>query len=185
MNFIKTNAGHILGFLLLVVAVIVFHSWLGEHDARLVADGQVKAAQATIDTLKSQQSALTEAAKVEVTVLQKAAAEVKTAPEAIAALPSVAVVPIEAEAIPDAPDRTSVLAVPLYQDLNSCKQCTVNLDATTKKLNLQVEIDAEKDTEITALKKKPGFWHRVKETSITLGIGAGIGAVGYAVASHR
>ena len=59
----------------------------------------------------------------------------KTAPEAIAALPSVTpdnTPPLQAEAIPDAPDRTSVLAVPLYQDLNSCKQCEVNLDATAK-----------------------------------------------------
>jgi hypothetical protein len=187
-EFLKTNAGHIIGFLLLAVVVgVIGHSWLAEHDARLIADGQVKAAQAAIDTLKGQQTAVTKAAQVQVTVLQREAEAVKTAPEAIASLPSVTPTdsaPLQPEAIPDAPDRASVLAVPLYQDLNSCKQCTVNLDAETKKLDLQVQIDAEKDAEITTLKKKPGFWHRVGTTAKTVGVGVAIGAVGYAIATR-
>jgi hypothetical protein len=182
--FLKANAGHVIGFLLLVAVVIGFRSYMAEHDARLVADGQVKTAQATIETLKQQQNNVTKAAQVQVTVLQKEAAAVKTAPEAIASLPSVSAVPLEPEALPDEPLKVAVDAVPLYQELNSCKQCTVNLDASTKKMDLQLQIDAEKDTEIAALKKKPSFWRRVGTTAKTVGIGVGIGAVGYALASR-
>lgn len=182
ISYLKTTAGkHVFAIALSVVAIISFRSYMAEHDARLIADQQVKAAQSQIDTLQKQQVQADKAAKIQVVRLQAKAAEVKTAPEAIAALPSVSVEQLKARALPDAPSAVSVEAVPLYQELNKCKQDAVNLGACSVKLDLQQKIDADKDVQITALKKKPGFWHRVKSTAITLGIGA---AAGY-VLTHR
>ena len=194
LTYLKTAArAHVRALVITGVVLIAGRSWLAEHDARLTADGAVKTAQLAITDLQKQQTAVAQTAKVEVIQLREAAAQVKTTPEAIAALPSVTpdatdtnpAPALNAEALPDAPGKVSVDAVPLYQDLNVCKQNAVSLNACTLELGLQKQIDTQKDVEIVALKKKPGFWHRVKETAITVGIGAGIGAVGYAVLTRE
>ena len=182
INYLKTTAGkHVFFIVLAVVAFIVGRSWLQEHDARLQADATVKTAQTTIDTLAKQQTATAQAAKVEVTVLQKQADAVKTPLEAAKALPTVETQPLNAVSLPDAPTKVSVDVMPLFQSLSTCKQDAVNLGACGKELDIEKQIDGQKDVEITALKKKPGFWHRVKTTLITLGVGT---AAGYAIA-HR
>ena len=179
MNFIKSNAGHLLGLALAVAGFIGVHSYIGEHDARIIAEAKVQAAETTVKASQAQEAAVASTAGKAVTTLRKQARSVKTAPEAIKALPSVSEGLHEA-AVPDAPERVAVDALPLYVDLNTCKQCSVNLAASTEELALERDASKAKDLEITALKKKPGFWHRVKETAITVGIGA---AVGYAL--HR
>lgn len=178
LTYLKTTAvKHILFIALCVAGFVVFRSYMAEHDARLVAEGKITSAEKTVAALEVQQTKMTEAAKVEVTVLQKQADAVKTAPEAITALPTVSVPELKAEALPDAPDRVSVEAVPLYQELNACKVDGVNLSACALNLAAEKQITAQKDIEIAALKQKPSFWHRVKTSAIEVGIGIGTGYV--------
>lgn len=188
LTYLKTTASaHLVIIGLAVVGFVFFRSFMAEHDARLQADTTVKSAQTQIQSLQAQQATVTKDAAVTVTVLQKEAAAVKTPVQAVQALQTPApdmaetVAPLEVAALPDAPGRVSVNALPLNQDLNTCRQDAVNLGACTSTLGLEKQIEAQKDIEIVALKKKPGFWHRVKTTLITLGIGT---AAGYAIA-HR
>jgi hypothetical protein len=193
VTWLKANAGkHTEAIVVAVVLFLGARLWLQEHDARLAADATVKTAQTAIADLQKQQAAVAQVAKVQIVQLQSAAAAVRTTPEAITDMPTVTPTAtqsnpapeLDAEALPDAPNKVSVDAVPLYLDLNACKQDSVNLAACSKELSIQKDITTQKDVEIVALKKKPAFWHRVKETAITLGVGAGIGAIGYAVATR-
>lgn len=155
------------------------HSWLQEHDARLLAEATVKQSEAQITVLQAQQKQVDAAAKVKVTALQNRAEEVKTAPEAIAALPEVTDAPLKPEPLPDAPDAVKVDAVPLYQALNTCDQDKTNLEACAAKLGDEQKITVQKDAEIEALKKHPGFWHRLgRGAKVTLCAGAG-GGLGF------
>jgi hypothetical protein len=169
---------HALG--LIVAALLVFGGrvWLMDHDARLRAESDVKAAQSKIESLQKQQNTVAQAAKVQVIQLKTEAAAVKTTEQAIAKLPDVEIVPLNATALLDAPEKAAVDAVPLYQTLNTCKQCSVNLDAATQELDLQKQITAEKDTEITALRKKPSFLHRLGRAAKIVGCAAGGAAAG-------
>jgi hypothetical protein len=185
IDWLKTNgAKHAEAIAIAAVLVFCGRMWLLEHDARLSADTKVKAAETTINTLEKQQSVTAQAAKVTVTVLQKEADAVKTPEEATAALQAPAkdvaekVTPLAVEAVPDAPSRVSVLSAPLYTEVNSCQQCSVKLDAAQKELDIQKQITGEKDVQIAALKKKPGFMTRVvKGLKVVACAGAG-GAVG-------
>jgi hypothetical protein len=176
LNWLKTYAATHVGYLV-IIGVVLFagRMYMQEHDARVKADATVKTAHTAIDGLQKQQSVTAQTAKVEVTVLQKQAEAVRTTPEAVAALPSVETQPLNAEIVPDAPSRVAVDAVPLFQELSVCKQCSVKLDAAGKELDLQKQITAQKDVQIAALKKKPGFMTRVVKGLKVVGC-AGAGA---------
>lgn len=185
MNCIKTHLPTHVGYLV-IIGVVLFAGrlWLREHDARLRADVQVKAAQATIDGLEKQQSAVAETAKSQVIVLQKEAADVKTPAQAVKAITAPApdlnaeTAPMDAEVLPDAPERVSVNALPLFRALNSCKQDAVNLQACTGELDIQKRITAQKDVQIVALKKRPGFFHRLGKAAKVIGCAAAGAAAG-------
>jgi hypothetical protein len=148
-----------------------------EHDARLKADAATAAAEASVKSLQSQQAAITKTANTRVIVLQQKAAEINTPAKAIAALPEAAP-EIDAQALPDAPDRVSVKAEPLYQDLNQAAQDRVELAACNDNLALQKQIDAEKDKEVKAEKRKPGFMSRLGKGLKVVGCSAAGGALG-------
>jgi hypothetical protein len=182
LNYIKTSAGrHVFAIAVAVLGFIVGASWLQEHDARLKAEVTVKAAQEQINTLQAKKGDVDKAAKTQIVILQKEAAAVNTPKQAIDALPSVTTAPLAPVPVPDLPDDVAVNAVALYKNLNACKQDAVNLAACSAKLDIQGQIDGKKDEQITALKRKPGFWKAVKSKAITLGIGA---ITGYVLA-HR
>jgi myosin heavy subunit len=179
--YLKTSAAkHVLGIAVAVFVVIAFRSYMSEHDARIQAEATIKQSQTAIADLQKQKQEVQDAKDETIAALEKQKAEVKTVPQAIAALPSVSTVPLNAAPLPDAPSKVAVDAVPLFQELNQCRQCDASLSADDKQLALDKEISAEKDTEIQALKKKPAFWSRVKKTGEVLAIGAAIGYV-----SHR
>jgi hypothetical protein len=164
---------------LAVAGVLVFGGRfaLMEHDARVKADSATAAAEANVKTLQSQQATVTKTAETRVIVLQQKAAAVDTPAKAIAALPEAAP-EIKPLALPDAPDRVSVEADPLFQDLNQAAQTKVELEACTDNLALQKQIDAEKDIEVKAEKKKPGFFHRLGKGLAVVGCSAAGGALG-------
>jgi hypothetical protein len=182
INYLKNTAGgHLVILALVVLAFIGGSSWLQEHDARIKAEITVKAAQEQINTLQAKKGDADKAAKTQIVILQKEAAAVKTPRQAIDALPSVTNAPLAPVPVTDLPDDVAVNAVALYKNLNECKQDAVNLAACSAKLDIQEQIDGKKDEQITALRKKPGFWKAVKSKAITLGIGA---ITGYVLA-HR
>jgi len=163
-----------------VVVIIMFVSALREHDVRILAEQTVKQSQDRIADLQKQSEDVKKAGDAAIAKLRAQRKEVKTPTQAIAALPSVSPEPLAPAPLPDAPDRVAVDALPLFQELNQCKQCEANLSTDEAQLQLDKQVEAEKDTQIKALKKKPAFWHRVAKTAEVLAIGA---AIGYA--AHR
>lgn len=181
--FIKAHDG------LLEVALIIVLSVVGvlavkEYKARAAADATVKAAQTDIEALAKQQTNVVKVAKKQVSNLQAQAKSTDTPAKAIEVLTSptpenmIPLEPLKAEAIPDAPGRISVEALPLYQTLNACSIDKVNLSACTQELDLQKQITDKKDVQITALKQKPTFWHAVGKFAKVVGCSAVGGAAG-------
>jgi hypothetical protein len=183
------------------------HAWLGEHDARMKSDAKVKVSEANVAVLQKQvtgndeditalkvQMAQNDAqARQQVVALTQLVATVKTAPQAAQAIGQVSggtVTPVAQQ------DGSMTIpqpqVVPLLQELAQGKEDAVNLTvcksdlATTQTIVAKTEDDVtaekaivvQKDTEIAALKKKPGFWHRVGSTLKQVGIGFAVGYIG-------
>lgn len=147
-KFAKENGSLIVG----LIAAAVLISLIGilalrEHDARLVADTKV-------ELLQSQRKDNAAETKAAVAVIQKRRAEVKTPVQAVKAIPEVSTVDLGLQLIPEKPEAVEVQALPLYRELSACREDAVNLAGCRKDVGLA-------DEEIKALKKKPGFWHRV------------------------
>jgi hypothetical protein len=181
ISYLKTSAAkHVLGIAVAVFVVIAFRSYMAEHDARIVAEATIKQVQVQVANLQKQKQDVKAAADVQIATLQKEAKKVQTPTQAIAAIPQVSTLPLAPTPLPDAPDKVAVDALPLFQQLSKCRQCDAALAADEAQLKLDEQIEAQKDTEITALKRKPSFWKRVEKTTEVLAIGA---AIGYA--AHR
>jgi hypothetical protein len=179
-TFIKNNA-----LLLLVLAgATIFGLYARERMDQAEADATVKATQTDIEALTKQQGDVRKVAKAKVSTLQKEAAKVNTPTEAVEVLTAPvpdSLIPLEqlkAEAIPEAPGRVSVDAFATYQTLNACSVDKVNLAACTQELDLQKQITDKKDVQITALKQKPTFWHRVGQVAKVTGCAAAGAAAG-------
>lgn len=170
--YLKT---HIVYVVVIAIGLIAFHSWLSEHDARLAADQTVKVSEARVADLQQQIAAVNAAAQKQVQVIVKQIEAVKTPAQAIAAIPTLTSAPLNSRPAVDSPTAVTVEAIPLAQELASCKVDRINLTACTANLQTETAIVAQKDVEIVALKKKPGFWKRLLATVKTLGIGIGVG----------
>lgn len=171
---------HLVWVVALTVAVIMGHSYIAEHDARVLADAQIKTSEANIVSLQQQIAATNAAAAQKVQVITKIVHDVQTPAQALVAVPQLTDVPLNARVSTDSPNQVSVDAVPFVELLGQCKTDAVNLNACQSDLKNQTTITAEKQNEIVALKKKPAFWTRVKKTAqivaICIGIGITIGA---------
>jgi hypothetical protein len=163
---------------LIVAAVIVFGGrlWLQDHDARLRAESTVKQAEEAVRGLQAQQMAIQKTTATKLVVLHDKAISVDTPSKAIQATtetaPELAAVPL-----PD-PERVSVKAEPLYQDLNEAAQNKVKLDGCEDSLSLQKQITAEKDKEVIAERKKPTFLHRLGKAAKVVGCAGAGGLLG-------
>lgn len=170
---------HLVWVAAITVALVMGHSYLAEHDARIAADAQIKAAEVTVANLQQQIVATNAAAAQKVQVVTKIVHDVQTVPQAVAAIPQLTDVPLHTRVTPDNPTQVSVDALPLVQVLGECKVAETNLNACQADLKNETAIAAAKDTEIKALKKKPAFWKRVKKTleiiAICVSIGAALG----------
>lgn len=175
-SYIKT---HLFYIVLIVVGVIAFRSWSQEHDARILAEQQIKQSDAQVKTLQQQITTTTAQATqkaLKVTQIVKAA---KTPAQQIAAVPQLTDIPLNARPIaslsPDGPAQVAVDLAPLVQELGQCKTAAINLGACTTNYNSCQDIVKLRDGEIATLKKKPNFWHRVATVAKDVGIGIGIG----------
>lgn len=171
----------LIAFGVLAIGVLGY-SALREHDARILAEQTVHESQGRVAVLEKQSQDVVQAGAVQIAKLQKEAKAVKTPAQAIEAIkaPDFSDIQLNPSPLPDAPDKVAVDAVPLFKELNKCEQCSSSLATATAELDLEKKVEAEKDVQITALKKKPSFWHRVEKTAEVLAIG---GAIGYA--AHR
>jgi hypothetical protein len=198
IEYIKKFAStHIFYLVLIGIGAVAFHSWLAEHDARLqaaqeekAAESLVKASQDQINTLQAQIASNDAKAQQELAALEKVVQNVKTPQQVVTQLPIVA---------PNLPAPATVQTddsitfpkadvLPLFQDLADGKvaetkleQCQTDYVAEQQIATKKDDQLKQKDNEIVALKKKPGFWHRVVGTAKSVGVGVGIGLV---VAAH-
>lgn len=172
---------HLIWIVGLLVALILGHSWLVEHDQRLLADQAVKTAEAQVKDLQAQIAANNAAAAQKVQVVTKIVHDVKTPEQAVQAVPQLTDVPLHTRVAPDNPTQVAVDALPLIDLLGQAKIDKINLDTCQANLATEIKIVDAKDVEIKALKKKPGFWGRVGGVAKAVGVGIGIGVL---IAGH-
>jgi cell division protein FtsB len=166
---------HIMWIAIAVVSLFALHAWVGEHDARLLANQQQKISEAQVKDLQAQIVAVNAAAAQKVQVIAKIIHDVQTPTQAVTVIPQLTDVPLNARVAPDNPTQVSVDAVPLVEVLGQCKIDKTNLDACQANLKSETEIVAQKDLEIKALKKPKSFFKRLTDTMKAVGIGVGIG----------
>lgn len=161
------------------VALLMAHSYLAEHDARILADIQVQRSERTVAELNKQISATNLAAAEKVRTLGKIVHDARTPAQQIAAIPQLADLPLHARSIPaltaTGPPEVAVDVAPLVQELGQCRESSVQLAACQSNLQAETAIVGQKQTEIVALKKKPAFWKRVTGVAKAVGIGVAIG----------
>ena len=166
---------HLFYIALIGMGLVFIHSYLSEHDARLLSDSAVKAAQAQVQTLQEQIASEQKQAAATVAAIQQKVVLVKTPAQAIAALPDVSTLPLNSRPAPDG--GVTVDALPLFQELSQCKIDAVNAASCSQQSVAKDQIITAQTAEIKALKKKPSLWHRVIGTAKAVGIGIGIGAL--------
>lgn len=185
---------HIVYVIVISLGLVAFHSWLAEHDARLLADQQVKTSEAKVKATEDEIADLKQEitdndarAAQQIEAVQKLVQSVKTPQQVVTKLPEVA---------PNLPVSPTVQSdnsisfpkedvLPLFQDLANGKEAAVKLDQCQTDYAAQKQIDVKKDSqlkdkddEITALKKPKGFWRRFGNTLKTIGIGVAVGYAG-------
>lgn len=179
MNYLKLH----LGWLAIIVVAalgsyISIHSWLQEHDARLIADAKVAAEEKSISDLRSQIASIQAAANQQIASLKKQRAAVTTPAQAVSAIPDVSNLPLRAAPVLGDPTRVTVDVLPLFQELNQCKQDAIALNACQATAVINEKVIEAKDAQIVALKKKPGFWKRVTSHGKDIvGIGVPLGVL--------
>lgn len=168
----------LLGVGVLVLSVVSV-CWLRDHDARIRAEQHNRESDARIATLEQDKAAALQAGKEAKAALQKKAAEVKTPAQAIAAIPDMSDIPLSARPLPDMPTAVAVEALPLFQELNKCKQNAVDLGTCQLTYGAEQKENAELKGQVETLKKAQGggFFQRMKRCAVRGGIGAGAGGM--------
>lgn len=165
---------------IILVAVLFGYSWIKEHDARLVADAAVKTAQVQVQSLQQQIADRDKQVQQAVAPIIKIIHDTTTVPQAIKQIPNIVVQPLKTPVV-SAPNNAVLIpepdVIPVFDQLADDKICRPLLSAAQQDELDQVNIIKQKDDQIVALKKKPGFWHRVGGVAKQVGIGIGIGVL--------
>lgn len=176
MNIKQFLGTHIFYIVLIAVGLLFWRSWLQEHDARLLAEEEIKKSEQQVEGLQKQIVTNDAAAAKQISSLHALRQQTKTPQQAIAAIPSVSSLPLNTREGPSL-GTAIVDVVPLFQELTQCKEDAIDLQACRSNYQLQTDVVAQKDLQIAALKKKPRFWKRVLSTLKTAAIGAAAGEV--------
>lgn len=171
--YVKTHAYYLI---LIALGIVGFRSFLAEHDARLLVTQQLKISEEKLSGMAAQMNAVNAARDQQKQAVTQAVAAIKTTPQAIAAIPQFTNAPLNAKISPGDPSQISVAALPLIDLLGKCKTDEIELMACTENSKTKDAIIAEKDKDISALKKPQNFWKRTLSTLKAVGIGIGIGA---------
>jgi hypothetical protein len=173
----------------LLAAVVIFagYGWVREHDARVRAETQTGQQQQQIDGLKQQQAAAQQVLANKLAGTETAALlpglpealQVRSAPEN----PSVPNGPVEQTVVVPEADFKIIRNAQL-----ACEEDTVKLAAcqssqaeSTQQLKLT---EAQRD-EWQTTAKGGSIWHRALSAAKWFAVGAGSGAVAYAVVHHK
>ena len=177
ITWIETYAKtHLFYIILIVVGLIAFRSWEQEHDARLLAEQQVKQSDAQVKTLQQQITTTTAQATMKILQVKRDIQGAKTPAQQVAAVPQLTDVPLNVRPIVGLPDGVvAVDLAPLVQELGQCKIDSINLGACQENYNNCQNIVTTREAEIKVLKKKPGFFHRMVGVAKAVGVGVGIG----------
>jgi len=176
MNWLKTYAHiHLFYIILFVGGVVSFRVWLQEHDARVAADNVAKQQEVLVADLKQQIEATQTQAAQKVLVIKQVVQKAQTPTQVAAAIPSLTDLPLNAQPVPSDPVKLEVDALPLLQLAGDDKEANINLAACQQVNGLKDQQLVAKDTEITALKKKPRFITRIKGVAEAVGVGVAIG----------
>jgi hypothetical protein len=175
---------HLFYWIIGALALFAFYTWLQEHDARLLAETQVKQSEDVVTDLRSQIASRKEQTDQQKQVIIREVHDAVTPAQQIALIPKLAEVPLNPAPLPDAPSAVKVELEPLITQLAKCKDDAISLGACHQDtLNLD-SIIFEKEKEIKALGHKPGFWKRLASDSRKIGVGAAIG-LGVGIALHH
>lgn len=156
---------------------MAFRAWLQEHDARARAEYVIQEQDAVVAQLKGQITTAQVQAAQKVQVVKQAVAKAVTPSEVIATLPTLTNLPLNTRPVPNDPINVEVAALPLIQLAGEAKEDKINLEACKLVDTFKdKQLDA-KDVEIKALKKKPGFWHKMKSYGETVGISVAVGMI--------
>jgi hypothetical protein len=169
--------GHLVWVVGIAVALVIGHSYLAEHDARLLADAQIKISEANVKALTDQIAATNAAAAQKVQVVTRIVHDAATPAQVVEAVPQLTDVPLHTRVAPDNPVQVSVDALPFINLLGQAKTDAINLAACRDNLKAETAIVDAKQTEIVALKKKPSLWKRVGGVAKAVGVGIGIGVL--------
>src|SRR4051812_27261475 len=91
ISFIKP---HLAYWIIGAVALFAFHSWLQEHDARLLAETQVKQSEAVVTDLRAQIASRKEQTDQQKQVIIREVHDAKTPEQQIALIPKLTGVPL-------------------------------------------------------------------------------------------
>lgn len=171
-NYAKT---HLFYIILIVGGAIAFRVWLQEHDARIAADNVAKQQEVLVAGLKQQIEATQVQAAQQVKVVKQVVAKASTSSDVVAILPTLTPFPLNTRPVPTSPLDVQVEALPLLQLAGDDKETHIELEACQQVGELKDKQLTAKDVEITALKKKPGFFRRVVGVAKAVGVGVGIG----------
>lgn len=170
---------HAIWIVAILVALVIGHIALQEHDARVLAEAQIKTSEATVKNLQDQITATNAQAAQKVQTIVKIVHDLGPAPtpaQVVTAVPQiVGDIPLNARTIPNDPVDMSVAALPFLQFVQEAATDKINLAACKSDLTNETAIVTAKNVEITALRKKPSFFHRLTGIAKTVGIGIGIG----------
>jgi hypothetical protein len=175
MNTIKTHVGYIVAITLASLGLWVgIHSWLAEHDQRLVAQSKIEESEKRVADLEQHIKDINSITTAKVSALQARIPLVRTPDQVVAAAPEVsfADLPLNLRKIPNNVVDVQVAAQPLYESLNRCQQQAVEYGACQEREKTKDTLIKEKDGQIADLKSKPSFWKRVKGTLKTAGVSA-------------
>jgi glutamyl/glutaminyl-tRNA synthetase len=162
----------------LVVLVVCGWSALKEHDARILAEQAVQQSNARIAVLEKEKQDIVKAGEAAKATLRAKAKQVQTTEQAITEMPNVSDLPLHARPFPDAPSQVAVDAVPLYQQLNTCKQTGIDLGTCTQLRGKDAAEIQELRGQIDVLKGKKTFWRRISKVAKVTGCAAGGALVG-------
>jgi cytoskeletal protein RodZ len=171
MNLKQYLGTHLFYIVVIAIALVFGRAWLQEHDARLLAEEQIKKSEQQVEDLQKQIASNDAAAAKQVASVRALQQKTKTPEQAIAAIPSLSDVPINTRIGPT-PGTAIVDIMPLFEDLAHCKEDAVELQACQVDYKAETAIAAHKDEQIVALQKKPRFWKRVISSLKTAAIGA-------------
>jgi hypothetical protein len=169
---------HLIYIVIIAALVLGFRSWRAEHDARLAAEKSIAVSQQQVKSLQDQITQRDAASAKQVQTIVKVVHDTATPLQAAQNLPLVVTTPLPAPVTVGANNGWLVPAVDvpnLFQQIADDKICRTELTTANADLVSEKAITVQLNGQITVLKKKPSFWHRVGSTMKKVGIGVGIG----------